>query len=232
LHTFANLEQANSSIQALVQALKQHPGLGVSHALDNTEMFECLHIDFAKKGWRASNNQNKFPQMICWLEQQEKTACFENYLDTMKAKSHPDPAHNIQHNFTGQPIQTAKKLHSPVCPISTIERDHNCPFFSCDLKDYLNALSQIPAPAKNVQSKPLPFDKLDVYHMFKFAPTSLDDGVGEIDGGDGDRQTVMAIHSKGGKPARFDTIIILHNADAEATGLQGVYLFICLLGTG
>jgi len=201
----------------------------------NTEMFERLHIDFAKKGWRASNSRNEFPQMIRWLERQEKTACFENYLDTMKAERHPDPGRNIQQharNFAGQPIQIAKKPHSPGCPIPTIEQDHNCPFFSRDLKDYLNALSSNPAPAKNVQSKPFPFDKLDVYHMFKFAPTSLDDGVGEIDGGDGDRQTVRAVPSKGGKPARFDTIIVLHNADAEATGLQGVYSFIRLLGTG
>ncbi|KAL1705648.1 hypothetical protein EV121DRAFT_279498 [Schizophyllum commune] len=30
----------------------------------NTELFERLHIDFAKKGWRASNKRDTFPQMI------------------------------------------------------------------------------------------------------------------------------------------------------------------------
>ncbi|KAE9396994.1 hypothetical protein BT96DRAFT_958038 [Gymnopus androsaceus JB14] len=37
----------------------------------NTEMFKCLHIDFATKGWRASNKHNKFPQMTHWLSCQE-----------------------------------------------------------------------------------------------------------------------------------------------------------------
>ena len=38
----------------------------------NTEMFERLHIDFAKAGWRASNHRDEFPQMITWLSRREK----------------------------------------------------------------------------------------------------------------------------------------------------------------
>ncbi|KAF9037930.1 hypothetical protein BJ165DRAFT_1416773 [Panaeolus papilionaceus] len=37
----------------------------------NTEMFERLHIDYAKNGWRASNKRNAFPQMIQYLTRQE-----------------------------------------------------------------------------------------------------------------------------------------------------------------
>jgi hypothetical protein len=33
----------------------------------NTELFERLHIDFAKEGWQASNHRDKFPQMVKWL---------------------------------------------------------------------------------------------------------------------------------------------------------------------
>ncbi|TFK16438.1 hypothetical protein FA15DRAFT_662155 [Coprinopsis marcescibilis] len=33
----------------------------------NTEIFECLHIEFAKEGWHATNQGDKFPQMIQWL---------------------------------------------------------------------------------------------------------------------------------------------------------------------
>jgi hypothetical protein len=33
----------------------------------NTEMFERLHIDFAKHGWRATNQRDEFSQMIRWL---------------------------------------------------------------------------------------------------------------------------------------------------------------------
>ncbi|KAF8958090.1 hypothetical protein BDZ97DRAFT_1668870, partial [Flammula alnicola] len=38
-----------------------------------------LHIDFAKHGWRASNQRDEFPQMIRWLSRQEKIASFETH---------------------------------------------------------------------------------------------------------------------------------------------------------
>ncbi|KAJ8087478.1 hypothetical protein PM082_006309 [Marasmius tenuissimus] len=46
----------------------------------STEMFERLHIDFAKKGWRASNKRDEFPQMTTWLSRQENVAAFDRYI--------------------------------------------------------------------------------------------------------------------------------------------------------
>ncbi|KAJ3816175.1 hypothetical protein F5880DRAFT_1494547, partial [Lentinula raphanica] len=46
----------------------------------NTEMFERLHIDFAKKGWRASNKREEFPQMTKWLARQENVQTFNKEL--------------------------------------------------------------------------------------------------------------------------------------------------------
>ncbi|KAJ3719986.1 hypothetical protein C8R42DRAFT_554976, partial [Lentinula raphanica] len=46
----------------------------------NTEMFERLHIDFAKKGWRASNKREEFPQMTKWLSRQENVQTFNKEL--------------------------------------------------------------------------------------------------------------------------------------------------------
>lgn len=34
----------------------------------NTELFERLHIDFAKRGFQASNKRDPFPQMVQWLD--------------------------------------------------------------------------------------------------------------------------------------------------------------------
>ena len=45
----------------------------------NSEMFERLHIDFAKNGWRASNQRDEFPQMMRWLSRQEKIMSFETH---------------------------------------------------------------------------------------------------------------------------------------------------------
>lgn len=45
----------------------------------NTEMFERLHIDFAKDAWRATNHRNEFPQMIKWITRNEKMALYEMF---------------------------------------------------------------------------------------------------------------------------------------------------------
>ncbi|TDL13854.1 hypothetical protein BD410DRAFT_708429, partial [Rickenella mellea] len=46
----------------------------------NTEMFERLHIDFAKEAYRASNHRDERPQMLRWLERREKINAFDGYL--------------------------------------------------------------------------------------------------------------------------------------------------------
>lgn len=46
----------------------------------NTEMFERLHIEYAKKGWRASNHRDAFPQMTRWVARQESVHSFERFL--------------------------------------------------------------------------------------------------------------------------------------------------------
>jgi hypothetical protein len=56
-------------------------------ALDdyNTEWSERLHIDFAKKGYRASNHINYMPQMAQWLSRREKVVFYRHYLEHMGA---------------------------------------------------------------------------------------------------------------------------------------------------
>ena len=188
----------------------------------NTEMFERLHIDFAKEGWRASNRRDAFPQMMKWIDRQEKVSSFGNYIAGQQQKHHPHRSARQGQTtltFAGQPIQIAKQPHAPNRSLINIESDHKCPSFSHHLKRYINAKTRSNIPEKNLAQVLLPFHKLDVYHMFKFSPTSLDDGIGEAN--DTDSQTVKAVPSIAGKPARFDTVVALHNEDAEATGLDG-----------
>lgn len=45
----------------------------------NTEISERLHIDFAKKAYRASNRCDYMAQMVTWLHQQEKMSYFNAY---------------------------------------------------------------------------------------------------------------------------------------------------------
>ncbi|EPQ56363.1 hypothetical protein GLOTRDRAFT_25963, partial [Gloeophyllum trabeum ATCC 11539] len=46
----------------------------------NTEIFKRLHIDFAKEGWRASNHRDERPQMVHWIERQDKILSFDSYI--------------------------------------------------------------------------------------------------------------------------------------------------------
>ncbi|KAF5347871.1 hypothetical protein D9757_014942 [Collybiopsis confluens] len=56
----------------------------------SSEMFERLHIDFAKEGWRASNKRDPFPQMITWLSRREKIASYDFYLSWLEQEFSPD----------------------------------------------------------------------------------------------------------------------------------------------
>ncbi|KAJ7860957.1 hypothetical protein B0H14DRAFT_2198077, partial [Mycena olivaceomarginata] len=47
----------------------------------NTESPECLHIDFAKKAYRASNHRDYTEQMALGLQRQEAVALRSSYLD-------------------------------------------------------------------------------------------------------------------------------------------------------
>ncbi|KAI6010552.1 hypothetical protein EDC04DRAFT_2871165 [Pisolithus marmoratus] len=55
-----------------------------------------LHIDLAKEGWHASNTRNLIPQMMRWLDRQEKIATFRRYIDH-PLEEHFKTPHNLKH---------------------------------------------------------------------------------------------------------------------------------------
>ncbi|KAJ7822991.1 hypothetical protein B0H14DRAFT_3730925 [Mycena olivaceomarginata] len=140
----------------------------------NTEMFERLHIDFAKEGWRASNRRDEFPQMIAWLTRQEKIASFTTYQAWLES-SQKAASHAVVRTFTGQAVKLAKTAQSPRQALSQITQNHHAPSFVHSLKEYVNQFGQS-LPQAVLRATPLPFSRLDVYHNFKFEPTSLDPG--------------------------------------------------------
>ena len=46
----------------------------------NTGLSECLHIDYAKEGYRASNKKNYTQQMIKYLTHHEAIDAFKSFL--------------------------------------------------------------------------------------------------------------------------------------------------------
>ncbi|KAF8885723.1 hypothetical protein CPB84DRAFT_1816804 [Gymnopilus junonius] len=102
----------------------------------NTEMFEHLHIDFAKHGWRATNQWDEFPQMIHWLCRQEKITFFNMVIQLQTTKPQSTGS---QIPSLSQPLwEIAKCPDYPRRAITHIETLHNAPHFSFHLKKYLN----------------------------------------------------------------------------------------------
>lgn len=149
-------------------------------------MFERLHIDFAKQGWRASNHRDEFPQMIRWLGRQEKITQFASYVE-WRNKDQALDCMSSSPLKRWPAISIAKMPPSPGLLVSSIETRHATTYFSACLLEYLNSLT--PNPVGNRQLHhyyQLPFNRLDVFHQFKFHPASLEDD-------DEERDTVKAV---------------------------------------
>jgi hypothetical protein len=183
----------------------------------NTEMFERFHIDFAKQGWRASNKRNEFPQMTLWLSRQEKIAAFASYISSTKQLDNISSPQLQNFPSAGQ-LKIAKHPSHPHRLISTIEKLHNAPGFSDSLKAYLNRIIPNSAPTSNLIHYALPFTTLDVFDSFKFQPSSDEDEEQQAD-------TVKASPAHAGRPAQFDTVVVMYNSSAESTGLAGKVAF-------
>ena len=184
----------------------------------NTEMFERLHIDFAKHGWRASNQRDEFPQMIRWLSRQEKVTSFEFH---QKISQQPPETNIIESETDLQQkkkkayISIAKHPNFPRRQISLIEDRHNAPDFSYHLKAFLNEFTTNKVPSRQLNQSKLPFLHVNVYNIFRFHPQGIQDEEEESD-------LVRALPRSAQNPrGRFDTVIAIINDTAESTGLNG-----------
>ncbi|KIK69409.1 hypothetical protein GYMLUDRAFT_152286, partial [Collybiopsis luxurians FD-317 M1] len=138
----------------------------------NTEMFECLHIDFAKEGWRASNKCDHFPQMVKWLARQEKIACgcSCSVQDTQPQAAHGGGAQTVVRkvSLAKTPAELSKSL-------AQIIVFHAAPGFLVQLKLFLAALlppTQWVSKSTALEGS-LPFTSLNIWHQYKFTPFSL-----------------------------------------------------------
>ena len=196
----------------------------------NTEMFERLHIDCAKKAWRATNHRNERPQMVKWLERREKVAMFETLRERLAEELQHHVADGESASDSSADSHTRNRPKAGILlpkhpsvrqqSILSIVEKHNAPGFSKALNSYVyNMKLGRPLTSREAAeaSSYLPFSHLDVFHGFKFTTIPLSDGALEHD-------SVKAKPAIGPQPARFDTAIVLQGDDAEATGLQGKLL--------
>jgi len=181
-------------------------------------MFERLHIDFAKHGWRASNHRDEFPQMIRWLSRQEKINSFEKYLSGTSTESVEDLTTSSDSARDG--ILLAKYPHHPNRPISHLLDKYQAHNFDYHLKLYLSKFQTNPVTSRLLDLHALPFTKVDVYDMFRFHPDSLQDGEKEKDIAKAMPPSKQLPHG------RFDPVVVMVSDEAESTGLAGQYFHI------
>jgi hypothetical protein len=194
----------------------------------NTEMFERFHIDCAKEAWRASNFRDELPQMVQWLARQEKVAMFETYLEHYESAI--EDAEAEEEAGAGKDVEAmkgpkmgifiAKRPYALNQSLTSIQLKHHCPSFSHHLILYLNRFLDPTQriPRSQLEFVELPFDKLSVWHTFKFSRDTLGN---DIDAKE-EQDAVNARPRRGRKGIeRFDTVAVAHSNEAESTGLQG-----------
>ncbi|KAI0724929.1 hypothetical protein C8Q72DRAFT_889387 [Fomitopsis betulina] len=202
----------------------------------NTEMFERLHIDCAKKAWCASNHRNERPQMTKWLERREKIAMFELLcllLHTSDADADADEDADDDADARTPSISTPTSAPPPPPPktglflpkhpssarqsIHAIANRHCAPGFTKALNQHVYSMKlgrPLTSQEQENASSYLPFSRIDTFHTLKFTTIPLTDNQPE-------RDIVKARPRIGSEPARFDTVVVLHDDNAEATGVQG-----------
>lgn len=189
----------------------------------NTEMFERLHIDYAKEAWRSTNHRDERPQMILWLERHEKMARYEHYLKhILPHKFPPDPTPSSS-SSSPRTVKLVQRAHVPYASIADVENTHNAPGFLRAIKEYLNMHAERPLSRQDLLRAPLPFETVSIYHSVSFSRYEL--GHTEAVPSLNVMETLKARPATGKQPARFDPIIVLDTSEAESTGVQGNYLY-------
>lgn len=217
----------------------------------NTEMFERLHIDFAKEGWRASNKRDHFPQMIKWLNRQEQVASYDFYRSWLDNEAHGlveegEPDEQVTEGDDGNSgeeevvitnagrgdtgirqvrgtVSIAKSPAEPKKSLAKIIVTHSAVGFPAHLKLYLNNLLSEGQRASKSEALTgsIPFRSVDVWHQYKFNPGNLFD-----DDSDAVKEIVKAIpFSKRSLVPRFDTVIVLDADEAQSTAVIGNVIF-------
>ncbi|KIY60854.1 hypothetical protein CYLTODRAFT_405817 [Cylindrobasidium torrendii FP15055 ss-10] len=195
----------------------------------NTEMFERLHIEYAKKGWRASNHRDEYPQMTRWITRQETVHAFERFLGWVtgeiatKGKEPTATGLSVPQSLAQKGFQSIKLPKNPTAPAKGLyvaAQQHRIPFFPNHLAEYLTRIEQKKArsPQLYKTAKDLPFERIDVYHSFRLALEGLND--------DNDEQDwVKASPLDGG---RFDTVVVLDDDEADMVSLNGEFVLLLL----
>ncbi|KAI0688819.1 hypothetical protein C8Q76DRAFT_772033 [Earliella scabrosa] len=173
----------------------------------NTESSERLHIDYAKRGYAASNKHTSIKQMTTWLNRQEAVARFQTYLNWA------EPLHTSTCSQSISPeddVEMDKDGDMVMGDVSSDINDHgehdNFPPYVVS-KDYLRKASRsrtLPPAAQTLH----PGSRFAVYKRYSvFLPALCQVSPIPI------KDTIRAVPSQPARPlhpataAHFDTVL-------------------------
>ena len=140
----------------------------------NTKQFKCLHINFAKNAYCASNRKDKYYQMTKWLKRCEKVQLHTVLIDWRRQKHHQG---SPSCNPMGPPhvcylITTISQYPSRQVSFDELAVDYGMFHFQDALGDFIawvNNPGAAPSTLHNLSHNALiPFSHVPVYHYFKF----------------------------------------------------------------
>jgi hypothetical protein len=170
----------------------------------NTEWSERLHIEFAKKGYRASNHINYTAQMTSWMRRREAIAFFRQYIDwAVPASPKPlvDPPEDTSISKDGVLYSVSKISPWPSTPPSVLEHVFGCDEFIPTLQAFLSASSIEHSRVSTQDTFPV-YTRLKIKHSSSGSPlvASAPDEV--IRAGPLPHQTTTVT-----SPPSFDTVL-------------------------
>ncbi|KAG9118957.1 hypothetical protein FRC07_006257 [Ceratobasidium sp. 392] len=121
-----------NKIHAMCHYVEAIQELGTADAY-NTETPERLHIEFAKRAYKATNRKNFFEQMTIYLDRRERVNKFDAYLRSI----HPEYAardQNLEKDLVNEPHapgwKLAKKSPLPLIPVSLLPKSYGIQWFA------------------------------------------------------------------------------------------------------
>ena len=236
IHEHFNIPKLHSMLHYIISI----QNLGSVDGL-NSEGPERLHIDYAKKGYRASNKNDYLAQMAKWLQCQEAIDLRTMYLrwcaellpydetdedvpdngdndneDSAEADNHDQVTIEIP-NVT-EPYRVAKAPAFPNTPLLRLEQAYGASEFLPALKTFIqeNLTSHVILPNE--------YDRYNIYNNIRVILPSKPHV--------SDRKRQKTIHATPGhsngprkqpSPAHFDTALVIEDEDLhrEEGGLNG-----------
>lgn len=216
----------------------------------NTETSERYHIDVAKKAWAATNHKNVVPQMLTWLDRQEKLFQQAAYLWWIDQAYDDDPDdlepwgwcgcddnrpqlviphdENEEEEIHMEQYKLAQKPQYPHMTIVDAEKLFGLSDLKAQIIQFLYKRTQLQSAYQSM-TLPKEWELLDIWTSVKIREPQV---VSADDGQPGMRNILARLQTKNSSVPCFHTVLVdpaPESGQDRDVGLTGMYSYIILI---